>query len=121
MLDSLSDSSVAALIALAVIILFLGVIIGSRRQVAAPASMPSSTNERLAAVESRLLELEQKTNKISVEIQHLPTAESVAGMAVKMAEIGGDVKALQSSVLATNRLVERIDQWLLQTTKGPTS
>lgn len=120
MFDSLSDASVAFLIALAVLILFLGVIIGSRRAPAAPASTPSSTNERLAAVESRLLELEQKTNKISVEIQHLPTAESVAGMAVKMAEIGGDVKALQSSVLATNRLVERIDQWLLQTAKGPT-
>ena len=60
-------------------------------------------------------------NQHSVEIQHLPTAESVAGMAVKMAEIGGDVKALQSSVLATNRLVERIDQWLLATSKGPSA
>ncbi len=121
MFDSLSDSAVAALIALAVIILFLGVIIGSRRQPALVMPTPSSTDDRLAAVESRLLELEQKTNKISVEIQHLPTAESVAGMAVKMAEIGGDVKALQSSVLATNRLVERIDQWLLQTSKGPSA
>jgi hypothetical protein len=116
-IDLTPDASVALIIALALLVLFAGVIIGSRRQAApTPQATPTSTNDRLAAVENRMLEVEQKLNKISVEVQHLPTAETVAAMAVKIADIGGDVKALHTSVLATNRLVERIDQWLL--TKG---
>ena len=118
MIDLPPDASVALIIALALLVLFTGVIIGSRRgaQAAIVTPTPTTTNDRLAAVENRMLEVEQKLNKISVEVQHLPTAETVAAMAVKIADIGGDVKALHTSVLATNRLVERIDQWLL--TKG---
>lgn len=111
------DVSVALLLAALLLFLFVGLMLGKARRTGTDpsASPPASTNDRLAALETRMLELEQKTNKISIEIQHLPTAETVTAMAVKIAEIGGDVKALQSSVLATNRLIERIDQWLLST------
>lgn len=114
---AMSDPVIFALVGAALLLIFLGYSIGNVRQPAAT-SMPASTNDRLTAVENRLLETEQKLNKISVEIQHLPSAETVHSMAVKIAEIGGDVKALQSSVLATNRLVERIDQWLLAKEKA---
>ena len=114
-MDLSPDATVALAIAALLLVLFLGLMIGMTRRgsdnVPAPAA---STNDRLLAVENRLLEAEQKLNKISVEIQHLPTAETVSAMAVKIADIGGDVKALHSSVLSTNRLVERIDQYLLQ-------
>lgn len=113
-MDFSTDASVALVIAALLLFLFVGLMLGkARRGTDSPPTPIASTNDRLLAVENRLLEAEQKLNKISVEIQHLPTAETVAAMAVKIAEIGGDVKALQSSVLATNRLVERIDQWLL--------
>ncbi|MEN5083696.1 DUF2730 family protein [Bosea sp. TWI1241] len=118
-MDFSSDLSVAVAIAAALGFLFIGVLLGGRRErMPQPAGSAASTDARLLAVENRLVDAEQKLNKISIEIQHLPTAETVAGMAVKIAEIGGDVKALQSSVQATNRLVERIDQWLLSNSKG---
>jgi uncharacterized membrane-anchored protein YhcB (DUF1043 family) len=102
--------SVAILVGLSLLVgVLAGIVIVRRRSSPAPAS----TNYRLMAVENRLLEAEQQLSRISIEIQHLPTAEVVQAMAIKVAEIGGDVKALQGSVTATNRLVERIDQYLI--------
>lgn len=114
-MDLSTDASVALFLAALLLFLFVGLMLGKARRSGDAAPTPTaSTNDRLLAVENRLLEAEQKLNKISVEIQHLPTAETVSAMAVKIADIGGDVKALHSSVLSTNRLVERIDQYLLQ-------
>lgn len=105
----MSDHAVLILIGLALVLAFLLAAIKLMRR----PSQKAHDDVRMAAIERRLSAVEQQLNVTMVTVEHLPTAETVNKLASRITEVGGDVKALHVAVTATNRLVERIDQFLL--------
>ncbi|PZU89084.1 MAG: hypothetical protein DI527_16250 [Chelatococcus sp.] len=105
----MSEQAVAYLIGLALVLLFL---FAAVRMLRRPAATPQD-NERMASIEQRLTAAEGQLSAIKITVQHLPTAETVNAMTARIGDISGDIKGLQASVTATNRLVERIDHHLL--------
>lgn len=107
----MADQATHYLIGLAIVLAFIIVLVRSLRR--PTRNQYEHEDERMAAIERRLSAAERQLGVITVTVQHLPTAETVNAMTQRIADISGDIKGLQASVTATNRLVERIDQYLL--------
>ena len=122
----LTDFELAILIGVVLAIVLVLVLIARRAQPApARPAMTSSAvpadltaiEDRIKAVEGRVFEVEHGVNQLRTAMGALPTKDSVHAIALKVAELGGDLKLNNAQTEATAKTVEQIMNWLMNEAK----
>ena len=119
----LTDFEIAVLIGVVLVIVAV-LVLAVRRIQPAPnrSGTASSANpadlvgieDRIKAVENRVFEVEHGVNQLRTAMGALPTKDSVHGIALKVAELQGDLKVNNMQTHATAKGVERIENWLME-------
>ncbi len=119
----LTDFELAVLIGVVLTIVVVLVLVARRFQ---PAPLRSSTTssavpadlvaieQKIKAVENRVFEVEHGINQVRTMLNALPTKDSVHGIALKVAELQGDLKVNNSATTATAKSIERIEEWIMR-------
>ena len=119
----LTDFEIAVLIGVVLVIVAVLVLAVRRIQPApTPAAAASSANpadlagieEKIKALDTRVFEVEHGINQVRTAMGALPTKDSVHAIALKVAELQGDLKVNNSTTAATAKSAERIEEWIMR-------
>lgn len=119
----MTDFELAVLIGV-VLVIGLGLVLVARRAQPAPVKAAGGSSavpadlvgieDRIKAVETRVFEVEHGVNQLRTAMSMLPTKDSVHGIALKVAEVQGDLKLNNSQTAATAKTVEYMMNWLME-------